>query len=121
MKNHVKHYIISVSSKLRCDKALKSVFLRQLKDDVATYAAQQETVTVDELRSEFGAPEAIAEGFFNRADYPKLLKQSKRKTIFWVAVSIISLILFAFVVALTHEVIVDLCGATVTISGPTIL
>ncbi len=88
MNSNIKQYLKEVSAKLSCPQGVKSVFLRQLKSDILAFTDNNTTIAVDELYSQFGTPEEIAAGFFDRDDYSVMLKKAKRRANIWMWVGI---------------------------------
>ena len=115
MNSNIKQYLKEVAATLSCPKGVKSVFLRQLKSDILAFADNSTVITVDELYSQFGTPEEIAAGFFDRDDYGVMLKKAKRRAAIWMCVSVILTVLLVIAVCLIFKICFDL-GGTAEIS-----
>ncbi len=113
MNSNIKQYLREVSAKLSCPKGVKSVFLRQLKGEILAFADNSTTITVDELYSQFGTPEEIAAGFFDRDDYSAMLKKAKRRAVIWMCASIILAILLIFATYMIVQMLSDLGGTVI--------
>lgn len=115
MNSNIKQYLKEVSAKLSCPKGVKSVFLRQLKSDILNCSETNTTISVDELYSQFGTPEEIAAGFFDRDDYSAMLKKAKKRAAIWMCISVILTVLLVIAVCLIFKICFDL-GGTAAIS-----
>ena len=110
----IQSYLKDVSARLVYPRAVRSVFISELKENILNFAAHEAPVSLDDLYKEFGSPDDISEGFLDRKEYSSLLKKSKRKMAIWICIGIIAFILFVvaiccFVLLLHHiggEVIV---------------
>lgn len=97
MNSNIKQYLKEVSAKLSCPKGVKAIFLRQLKSEIIAFADNNTTITVDELYRQFGTPEEIADGFFDRDDYSTMLKKAKKHAAFWMVLCVVlTVILIVF-------------------------
>lgn len=117
MNSNIKQYLKEVSATLSCPKGVKSVFLRQLKSDILAFADNSTVITVDELYRQFGTPEEIAAGFFDRDDYSAMLKKAKRRANIWMCLSIVATVLFIVTVIMIIEMS-TIYGGDVTVSNP---
>ncbi len=97
-KKVVKSYLKEVSSVLDCNKALKSVFLSELREDIENFSNSGVVISKEKLYGEFGTPQDITHSFYSRNDYDVLLKKSKKKVIIWRIISVVFCILFIVVV-----------------------
>ena len=82
-KKEIRRYLKEVRKELNCSMSIKSVFLKNLKEEIAFSRIQGMTITGVSLRAEFGAPEEISASFYNRGDYKELLAKAKKKLFFW--------------------------------------
>lgn len=117
-KNKIsRRYLDEVGDKLNCPKPLKATFLRELRERIDFFSSSDREVTMEALYNEFGSPEEIANGFFNRADYEELLRKTKTRVVLWKIVSaLITVILLAaiiFIVSVIRE-----SAGTVTVTNP---
>ena len=106
-KTIIRNYLKNVSEKLVCPKSLKTAFLSDLKERIQLFQSTDRELTLEALSEEFGSPEEIAAGFFNREDYEELLQKAKILVIRWkivcALVTVILLVLFVFTVLLIHD------------------
>ena len=64
----IRQYLKDVSSKLECNRAMKSVSISDLKNNIILFAEDRTCLSIEDLYSEFGTPEEITDGFFGRKD-----------------------------------------------------
>ncbi len=79
-KQVIRQYLKEVRAELDCSMSIKSVFLKDLKEEIAFSRIQGMTITRESLRAEFGAPEEISASFYNRNDYKELLAKAKKSS-----------------------------------------
>ena len=94
----VSQYLKEINGRLTCSNAMKSVFLTQLKEDIADYRAKGQPVTLEALQARFGTPEDISRGFLERDGYEELLDKEKRKIRFWKTLTATMVALFLLTV-----------------------
>ena len=100
-KKEIRRYLKEVRKELNCSMSIKSVFLKNLKEEIAFSRIQGMTITGESLRAEFGAPEEISASFYNRNDYKELLAKAKKKLFFWrIAAGVITVILVLTIIFL---------------------
>lgn len=113
----IRRYLCEVGDKLSCPKSLKNTFLGELKERIDFFRSSDREVTMETLCEEFGSPEEIADGFFNREDYEELLHKTKTRVVRWKIVSalitVILLVAIVFIVSLVREFAV-----TYTVTNP---
>ena len=98
MNSNSKQYLKEVAAALTCTRGVKAVFIRQLKSDVKDYVQSNPDATKEDLIRDFGSPEEISAGFFDRDDYSAMLKKAKKRATFWMVsciVLVVVLIVFA--------------------------
>lgn len=99
----IRRYLSEVGNKLSCPKPLKTTFLSELRERIDFYRSPNREVTIEALYEEFGSPEEIADGFFNREDYEELLRKSKARVVRWKIVSaLVTVILLVAVVYIVY-------------------
>lgn len=99
----IRRYLSEVGNKLSCPKPLKTTFLSKLRERIDFYRSPNREVTIEALYEEFGSPEEIADGFFNREDYEELLRKSKARVVRWKIVSaLVTVILLVAVVYIVY-------------------
>lgn len=62
-------YLKEVSAKLNCTGSMKSVFLNELKENIANFTETASLITKDDLYKEFETPDEISDGLLDRNDY----------------------------------------------------
>ena len=111
MDSNVKQYLKEVAAKLSCSKGVKSVFLRQLKGEILAFADNNTIITMEVLYKEFGTPEEIAAGFFDRDDYSAMLKKAKKRTTFWMVLCIVLAVVLIVFATYFIEVVKSMSGS----------
>ncbi len=109
----VKQYLKLVSKRLSVPKALKTAFIHDFRESVASFAAEHEDVTVEDLFHEFGTPNELAHGFASRKDYEALLEKAKKVTFRWRLISFIAAILIVALILLLVWIVHETSGAIV--------
>lgn len=106
-KKIIRSYLSKVSEKLVCPKSLKAAFLSDLRERIQLFQSPDRELTLEVLCEEFGSPEEIAAGFFNREDYEELLNKAKIRVVRWkvvcALVTVVLLVLFVFTVLAIHN------------------
>ncbi|MGM9681334.1 MAG: DUF6120 family protein [Eubacteriales bacterium] len=120
MNSSIKQYLKEVSGNLACPRSVKTIFLQELKSEILSRQDGKDPFTLSELYHDFGTPDEIADGFFDRNDYDNLLKKAKRRTIISMCISIVTLILLICAIWLIVELLLTF-GGTVTVSEPHII
>ena len=101
----IRRYLSEVGDKLSCPKPLKATFLGELREGIDSFRSSDREVTMEALCEEFGSPEEIADGFFNREDYEELLRKTKTKVVRWKIVSaLVTVILLVAVVYIVYVI-----------------
>ena len=118
-KKTVKEYLNKVTSVLTgCSWSLKKIFAAELKSQIKDHFESRE-ITYDALCADFGTPEEIAAGFYDRQEHEVLLKKAKRLNIILVLLSvvlvIVATVLLAVVINLYNKV-----GGSITVGNPKI-
>ncbi|MCH5341155.1 MAG: hypothetical protein J1E01_06795 [Acetatifactor sp.] len=113
----IRRYLSEVGDKLSCPKPLKTTFLGELRERIDSFQSLDGEVTMEALCEEFGSPEEIADGFFNREDYEELLRKTKTRVVRWRIVSalvtVILLVAIVFIVSVIQE-----SAGTFTVTNP---
>ena len=81
------------------------------------YVKSNPDATTEDLIREFGSPEVIDNGFFDRDDYSMMLKKAKKRATFWMVTAIVLAVIFAVFVCYFTEVVKSMSG-TAEISEP---
>lgn len=118
-KTIIQQYVSEVKNTLVCSNSLKVTFLNDLKERIRSFQSPDREITREALCAEFGSPEEIAAGFFDREDYKDLLHSAKIRSIRWRTVSILTAILLLLSILFTICVIKESAG-TVTVTNPII-
>lgn len=113
----IRRYLSEVGDKLNCPKPLKTTFLGELRERIVFFSSPDREVTMKALYKEFGSPEEIADGFFNREDYEELLRKTKARVVRWKIVSALITVILLVVIVFTVSVIRD-SAATITVTNP---
>ena len=114
-KKTVKEYLNKVTSVLTgCSWSLKKVFAAELKSQIKDHFESRE-ITYDALCADFGTPEEIDAGFYDRQEHEVLLKKAKRLNIILVLLSVVLVIVVAYLLTLVFN-LWDMVGGKVTIS-----
>lgn len=113
----IRRYLSEVGDKLSCPKPLRTTFLGELREGINSFRSPDRELTMEALCEEFGSPEEIAAGFFNREDYEALLRKTKARVVRWKIVSalvtVILLVAIVFIVSVIRE-----SAVTYTITNP---
>lgn len=120
MKNEkrvIDQYLREVSVNLNCPKSVKSVFMAELRENILSFHSQHQEISKDKLYAEFGIPEEISDGFFNRSDYKLFLDKAKKKIIHWKAASLLAIVLSVLTIALLILIVQDM-SSTIYVSTP---
>ncbi len=97
-KTIVRKYLKEIRNRLVCQKSLQTVFLRELKERIQLFQSSDQEITEEILYEEFGSPDDIAAGFFNREDYKELLQKARKRAILWkIACVVITILLLALI------------------------
>lgn len=113
----IRRYLSEVGDKLSCPKPLKTTFLGELREGIDSFRSPGREVTMEALCEEFGSPEEIANGFFNREDYEELLRKTKARVIRWkivtALITVVLLVTIVFLVAVIQD-----SAITYTVTNP---
>lgn len=71
----LRKYQKTVKSLLLCNTEMSAKFMSDFDNDIAAYIEEHKVSSMDEIYKHFGAPEAVAQSFFETAD----IKTIKRK------------------------------------------
>lgn len=112
-----RRYLSEVGDKLSCPKPLKNTFLGELRERIDFFQSPDREVTMEALCEEFGTPEEIADGFFNREYYEELLRKTKTKAFRWKIVSALVTVILLVAIVFIVSVIRDSAG-TITVTKP---
>ena len=93
-KKVIRRYLKELTSELTCSRSMKCAFAGQMKNELLQFAKEHEDISVEDLYREFGTPEEVSGGFYDRKDYEKLLKKTKRIATIWKIIGIVLFILF---------------------------
>lgn len=114
-KKTIKEYLSQTTNALSCSWSVKKVFAAELKSQIKEKFESKE-ITFDALCAAFGTPEEIAAGFYDREEYDKLIKKSKKLNVI-LAVSVVVLVVaLVFSVAIIEN-LWSMVGGTVTITN----
>lgn len=83
-----------------CRKGTKGFFLRELEQAISSYAEENETVTLDMLYQQFGAPERFAAHLADDKLHAELYKKAKKKARIWMWIGIGAVILAVIAIGL---------------------
>lgn len=113
----IRRYISEIGDKLSCSKPLKATFLGELREGIDSFRSPDRELTMEALCEEFGSPEEIAAGFFNREDYEELLRKTKARAVRWKIVSALVTVILLVAIVLIVSVIREFTG-TITVTNP---
>ena len=114
----IQQYLTEIKKELKCPRSLKSVFLAQLREDIAAFQAKGQLVTPETLQAQFGTPMEIAGSLLDRDDYETLLGRSKRKALVWKILGVAATILFLVAVCYVAKSVYENTTGYVTVSDP---
>ena len=100
MNKLIKIYLKDVSSKLTCPRSVRSVFISELKNEIEDLIKEKRDLTYEMLCERYGSPDEIANGFYDRSDYSRLLQKAKKKAKRWKILCIIAAILLVLAIGL---------------------
>lgn len=116
-KKTVKLYLAQVAAALTgCSWSIKKVFAHELRSHIKESFVEKE-ITYDALCAAFGTPDEIATGFYDREEYDKLLKKSRRVNLI-LAVSVVMLIAVVIILVVIIENLYSMVGGEFIISPP---
>ena len=105
-KKTVKLYLSQVTDALKgCSWSLKKVFANELRSQIKESFAEKE-ITYDALCAAFGTPDEIAAGFYDREEYDRLLKSSRRLNLI-LAVSVVILIAITIILIIIIHIVIQ--------------
>ena len=111
MNSNNKQYLKEVAASLTCPRGVKAIFISQLKSDAKDYVQSNPDATKEDLIREFGSPEEIAAGFFDRNDYSAMLKKSKKRATFRMVTAIVMAVVLVFFACYFVDVVKDMSGS----------
>lgn len=115
--NLIRQYLNEVGIRLDCPKPVKKIFLKELHENITLFQAQQSELTKETLYSQFGTPEEIATGFFDRQDFESLLRKTKKRVLCWKVVGILACaVLLLIILYLIH--ILQETSLTIHVTNP---
>ena len=114
-KKTIKEYLSQTTNALSCSWSVKKVFAAELKSQIKEHFESKE-ITFDALCAAFGTPEEIAAGFYDREEYDKLIKKSKKLNVI-LAVSVVVLVIALVFSVAVIENLWSMVGGTVTITN----
>ena len=103
-KEIINTYVKAIEKDLKCSKALSSIFRKTLR-------------TYERLSERFGFPNEVADSFFSRSDYGKLLKKGKKKAFLWKCATFVGIVLLIVIIVIFILYIRNASGK-ITITGP---
>lgn len=112
----IKQYLKEVSAELNCPKSVKSVYASELRNDILNYFSNNDSVSIDDLYDNFGTPESIADGFFDKSDYKRLLKKAKKKSLYWKLV-VVGLVIICIAIIFLLICIVQNSAGNITVTN----
>ena len=119
-KKTVKLYLSQITDALKgCSWSLKKVFANELRSEIKESFAEND-ITYDSLCAAFGTPEEIAAGFYDREEYGKLLKRSRRINIILIILIVVLVAFILFLLGLVAN-LWSLVGGRIVVSTPEIL
>ena len=113
----IRQYLKEVGGKLGCPKPVKTAFLSELKESILIFQSQNPELTKETLYSEFGTPEEISAGFFDRDDYEEFFLKTKKKVFLWKLTILITSVVLLFTIVLLVLTAWDAAG-TIVVSNP---
>ncbi len=116
-KKIIHRYLKEIDDQLTCPRHLKTVLRKELKEDINLFQSPDQVLTMEMLYERFGAPEEIANSFFDRKDYEELLHKAKIRGIRWKIVSTLTIVILLSVIAYMASVI-RRASITITVSPP---
>ena len=117
MNSNNKQYLKEVAASLTCPRGVKAIFISQLKSDAKDYVQSNPDATKEDLIREFGSPEEISAGFFDRDDYSAMLKKAKKRATFWMVTAIVLAVVLVVFACYFVEVVKDMSN-TIEVSEP---
>ena len=119
-KKTVKLYLSRVTDELTgCSWSIKKVFANDMRSRIADRFEGKE-ISYDSLCAEFGTPEEIAAGFYDREEYDRLLKSSRRLNLI-LAVSVVVLVAVILFLLGLVENLWSLVGGKIVVEKPGII
>jgi predicted RND superfamily exporter protein len=119
-KKTVKLYLSQITDALKgCSWSLKKVFANELRSQIKESFAEKE-ITYDSLCAAFGTPDEIAAGFFDREEYDKLLKRSRRLNLILSILIVVLVAVILFLLGLVEN-LWSLVGGKIVVEKPGII
>ena len=103
-KEIINTYVKAIEKDLKCSKALSSIFRKTLRAQLYDFAEQCED-------------NEVADSFFSRSDYGKLLKKGKKKAFLWKCATFVGIVLLIVIIVIFILYIRNASGK-ITITGP---
>lgn len=120
-KEIINTYVKAIEKDLKCSKALSSIFRKTLRAQLYDFAEQcednGESITYERLSERFEFPNEVADSFFSRSDYGKLLKKGKKKAFLWKCATFVGIVLLIVIIVIFILYIRNASGK-ITITGP---
>lgn len=119
-KKTVKLYLAQVTDALTgCSWSIKKVFAHELRSQIKESFAEKE-ITYDSLCAAFGTPGEIAAGFFDREEYDRLLKSSRRLNLILIILIVVLVAVILFLLGLVEN-LWSLVGGKIVVEKPGII
>lgn len=88
----LKKYKKTVKSLLLCNTEMSAKFMADFDNDIAAYIEEHQISSMDEIYKHFGAPEEVAQSFFETADIKTIKRKiSIKQTILFFLVAVLAI------------------------------
>lgn len=94
----LKEYYTRISACVLCDRKQKKAFLKELQSSIEEFRFNNPQASLSDIEAFFGSPEQIAASFTDNTDSVRLKKRLSVKKIVLLAILLVLLIYFAFIV-----------------------
>ena len=98
-KTELSQYFKEISKRLLCKRGVKRQFLIEFQSSVQDYIDKRPEVTLEDVRSHFGAPEEIANEFLASIELGSLKKAFGWKRVLIIGLCVALLLLTLYIVA----------------------
>lgn len=97
-KTELRLYYKEIEKLLVCNRKQKDAFMAELRANIDEYIANVGEINIENIKAEFGTPEAIAESFLTNSNALAIKKKVDIKKCILIAIAVALLIYLAFVV-----------------------
>ena len=114
----VNQYLKEIGKKMaKCPKAARNAFLAEIRESIERSEPQNPKWTLEKLYADFGSPEEISNGFYDREDYKEFFRKAKKNSFRWKMAFLVVCILFLMASAFAAKLAWD-ASAVYVVTDP---